>query len=1147
MPFVIKIDASDSGSAASKIDGVQASLEKTTAAADKTRDSVTKLGKDGADAGTMITRGAQEAAGGYEHLTATLAGLNTETDKMKRDREFAEYKADLDARIAAAAALEREAEILERIQGPIREYKADLNALDSMLRKGTLTQTEYSMELDRLTAKQNAMQGGTQMNGALEREATILERIRGPIREYKADLDALDVMLRKGTLTQSEYSAEMDRLIKKQGTMQGPKQDLSAPASQSTGINLTSAVGAVAAGVAVVALTRQLESLVQGMFALSDASIQATNAAQKFVDAGHDVGTVMREQVDVAARMHASYDATIALYNKVREGSEGVALSHREQLQLTETLGQAVQLSNKPVEEAAALMSKFGFAMQTGTIQARELRSMMREVPAIAEIWRDKFHATNAELMDMSKQGTLTVQSLVTAIVDSSDRISAKFGNIKKTHAEMMQEFSDRAKVVAAGGWMNKIGDYLDRTTEAQNEIAMPSLATDTIGVQIDKFISKADDARAAVERLNQADMHGIAQELEKLNDPAAKAQVELTALNKAFGIGGVDIDQYNKELLKLQTTINHGIASEGLKINIPIADAKKSLDSLNKAFSDSEITYAQYEKRRNELSTTILGVLPEADKIATPIDEARRALADLNVAIKQHRINSEEARIETDRLMTTINDGRLPETIKWWESFHLPLEQFRRDTAALDGLLRRNAITWSDWRASMEKAAAGAGTNGEIWKLLQGVDDMNHRKPYRPDNETNAFAVYDAQVKQQSSQDLIGEKTIEPARVYMQALQGVQVAVHDLGLSQQAATILQREARDQFDSTAAAVTKATASVEHYQKRLDVLSAKRNIGMLDDESFQAAVSQLDRAAKLIEETKQPLVTYKQAIDDIKTAVHDLALTQEYANNMTRRAKKAYEDAVDALDPVAKLIHDVTRGEKQYADGHRILDAALARTSGITLKQYNDELDKQRASYLANSDAGKTFAGGMEAEFLKLKAGADAFGATLAQTLVGDAGKLSDAFVTMANGGAVSWSSMVDSMIQDLERLILKQLEVKAVGMIEGAFGAVAGGVAGAASDSAAADATTSGIGASARVGAYPSSPGGYPTLAYPAPSQNTPAPTTTPAAAPIIQVHLSTVNPADVHAAMSTDAGSKVVLDILRRNGAFLRGQGSPR
>jgi hypothetical protein len=128
---------------------------------------------------------------------------------------------------------------------------------------------------------------------------------------------------------------------------------------------------------------------------------------------------------------------------------------------------------------------------------------------------------------------------------------------------------------------------------------------------------------------------------------------------------------------------------------------------------------------------------------------------------------------------------------------------------------------------------------------------------------------------------------------------------------------------------------------------------------------------------------------------------------------------------------------------------------------------------------------------------------------------------------MANGGAVSWSAMVDSMIQDLERLILKQLEVAAINSLIGGIGGLGG--------SAAVAGVTPSIGATPdpgipRVRPTPT-PGDYPgALPTAAPAAASPAPQ-------IVRIVVANQLDKSVPlAAIAGAAGQATILNVLRAN-----------
>lgn len=195
----------------------------------------------------------------------------------------------------------------------------------------------------------------------------------------------------------------------------------------------------------------------------------------------------------------------------------------------------------------------------------------------------------------------------------------------------------------------------------------------------------------------------------------------------------------------------------------------------------------------------------------------------------------------------------------------------------------------------------------------------------------------------------------------------------------------------------------------------------------------------------------PQKTYATQLAALGDLLETNTISSEQYAIEVERVRTAYLAAA----PGARTLGDLT--EEAWL---KVKEAA--RAAGVESERYEIIVAKVRAQQIAAGPEGKTFVGGMEAAWLKARIEADDFGRTVADQVVGDVNKLSDALVEMAHGGEISWGKMIDSMIADLEKLILKQLEVAAINAIitaatggvpvPGAGEAIAGGGGGATSD-----------------------------------------------------------------------------------------------
>jgi len=808
------------------------------------------------------------------------------------------------------------------------------------------------------------------LNQAFQREADIIERIRGPMREYRADMDALERLYKKGTLSVVEYNDELERLIKTQGTMHGPVQAAAAgmehPVPKSIGVG--DAIEGAVKGGEILNLAHQLDEIVGHANEVEDVFIRVTNAARKFEDASHGVNVIISEQIALAHDLNSGLTSTMDVYDAVRDGTDELNLSHNEQLRLTKSLGEAVQISGKSLEQAAGLMSKFSYALASGRIESRELKGIMREVPDIASLWTTHFGLARRELILMVDQGKIGTKDLMRAMMDDTAALDANFAKRSKTNEQRKEEWLMNEKL-----YSQQLG---------------VSLGVGHVAASWDEMLSGSGRRWTAF--------------FTDFNE-------SLAHLNGMFASVGTAID---KEVGGAMARVISGTSDMVTKFGDGIRVMAKSAGLMSDPWGDGK-------------KTGFLAQFAMQQQIKGPEGEAKIQLENLNGLLEKGALSAKEYNKKYKELMTTINGGELPEVIRLWESIQAPQKAFHEGTHALDSLMRSGLITIAQYNVELTKLI-GAYTSADFAKLLKFKP-----QEIKPNSEANAWAQHDADV---GHERVVDEKMAAIEKQYKVPDQG------DLG----------------------------ADLAALDKRTEILRMQGvAIGGLDEAERRHAI-ELQHQAQIIEQINGPQETYRSQL----AAAGDL-----------------------------------------LASGH------------INAEKYGDAVDRIRAAYLSASDAGKSFTGGMEAAWLKLKDESSEFGKTLANTLVGDVDKLNESLVAMANGGEVSWGRMVDSMIQDLEKLILKQLEVQAINGFIGLVGAGASG-----------GGVTPGVDAPIT---SPSQVGyGVPSvLSRPTAAGATPA-------AVVNVTNVTVFDPSAIHQAMDTPGGHQVIRNVLKANPAAIRPRG---
>ncbi len=380
------------------------------------------------------------------------------------------------------------------------------------------------------------------------------------------------------------------------------------------------------------------------------------------------------------------------------------------------------------------------------------------------------------------------------------------------------------------------------------------------------------------------------------------------------------------------------------------------------------------------------------------------------------------------------------------------------------------------------------------------------------------------------------------------------------------------------------ALAAGITSLEEYNHVMDETARKqadalhpfdawvRKQGEASD-ALRANSDEQERAAKLVEFTEH--MREKQAGGaskaEIAIAAGQIAKSQEHAKVMAEE-QAMYKEFVGPqtayslrLKAAGDLLEKGTITSEQYAIateharaallaaepgarsfGARVEDAYLkmkeaARAAGIAEETRQHIVDQVRAAELAAGPEGRSLAGGMEGNWLKLKTDAESYGRVLSDQVFANLDKVNEALVNAANGGEVAWGKMADAMIQDLERVIIKQLEVMAItallnGLAPGSgtvatSSGVSGGIADAFNSAAGTGSASSSL----------SMASSMPAPAVAAASRTAPAGFAPAPAAPT-EIHIHNHQDGSSQGAYLTSrAGQRTINNVLRRTGAGMR------
>lgn len=243
-----------------------------------------------------------------------------------------------------------------------------------------------------------------------------------------------------------------------------------------------------------------------------------------------------------ANRSRSSFSTLAEIYSRVALSVKTLGVSQSEVLRVTETLSKASIISGANAREANLALVQLGQGLASDRLSGDELRSVLEQLPFVAQIIADNLGVTRGQLRELGREGALTAKVVFDALAGAADEVDKLFAQTAFTIGQALQ---------VAGNQLQQFLDTFDDNTGFSSLVATGILAIAnnleliansagiaalaTLGFLLDGLAKKAAAAAAAKIAFAQAINSGNAV---LLGSVAAQQQ------QAAFTLAGAQADR---------------------------------------------------------------------------------------------------------------------------------------------------------------------------------------------------------------------------------------------------------------------------------------------------------------------------------------------------------------------------------------------------------------------------------------------------------------------------------------------------------------------------------------------------------------------------------------------------------------------------
>lgn len=433
-----------------------------------------------------------------------------------------------------------------------------------------------------------------------------------------------------------------------------------------------------------------------------------------------DYNVVSEELFRISQQNGVELGNTVGLFQNLARSAEALEATNRDILDVSNAIQQLGVISGASREALSAGVMQLSQALGSGKLQGDELRSIMENLPELANRLAKGLGMSVGELRDAGAEGRLLSKDVFDALLKQVPEISAEFEKIPPSLAR---------SGVALQNSMSQVLSRLDNALGLTQAIATSmnnwaaaletSPRQNTLRTELDGLLSQRDELLAFINDTQTAGQAFNNFLMGVTNADQARA---------SLGRLQVDINRVNSELLALQRQQSPG-NSDAQKTDFAPQENVDEINKIIKALQDQAATYGKNAEQIALYKLALLGANEEQLNAARGAVAATEAQREYEQAQKdQAEAAKEAAKAEQERL------DALAEAIASMDGARAANLRYNESAAKLHDELTRGAITYEEYAKKMDQlddpkafddlAKAGESTFSQLEAAARGWGD---------------------------------------------------------------------------------------------------------------------------------------------------------------------------------------------------------------------------------------------------------------------------------------------------------------------------------------------------------------------------------------------------------------------------------------
>jgi len=441
------------------------------------------------------------------------------------------------------------------------------------------------------------------------------------------------LILKSDSTQISKSSTDLDKLSKSAGKADNSTTKL----TKTTNTATTSLMGMKTAVVSIVAALG-----VTKIIGYADSWSLVNSRLKLATDSTEEFSKAQKELFEISQLTRQEFTATADLYSRMARATKSLGTNQEDLLKVTQTVNEALIVSGASAQEASSVITQLGQGLASGVLRGEEFNSIMENGSRVALALADSLGVNLGELRAMAKEGKLTSEIIVNALVDQADTVHSEFSKMTVTVAQSQTQVSN--------AFMQTVGTINDVTGATEGLSNMLTGLADTF-----------DDNQVAIANFAMFTYATISRMVDGFNLLQESAELGITGL---MSIPEASLHAFKILIAELTLDLKDlaNEASEALGGGAIFDDDSitRTLTQLNLA-TDAQVQFTKSLKEEaKEVTDAFEAWNVTVEERISLIKQEESATSATNELKKETvKISQEELQIEEDLLgfQTSIND----------------------------------------------------------------------------------------------------------------------------------------------------------------------------------------------------------------------------------------------------------------------------------------------------------------------------------------------------------------------------------------------------------------------------------------------------------------------------------------------------------